>query len=1309
MKNYYLIFFFILITLVSNGQEKINSYGEPISTIELSKRAKELEKKYLSDIQKAKELNLVIIDTFSKDKILHFNGFAENGEALYLTTYSTTNAGKTVGANSLYSGGILGLDLNGSDDRVKDKLGMWDGGSININHQEIGERGRNIDSRSISDHSSHVAGIMISKGINSDVRGMVNGANLRAWDFNNDISELTGAAANKSDGSPGLLITNHSYGYQAGWVYDPSVNKWRWYGNTSVAKFQDYKFGQYDASAASLDRLANDAPYLLMVKSAGNNRGENGPAQGEVYFLGSGSDTSTVARLRNDGYDIISTTGNAKNILTVGAVDMNFRFPYINEDIKLSEYSSWGPTDDGRIKPDLVGVGTNLLSIGTGTKDYTLQTGTSMSSPNVAGALLLLQELNVKRNNTYLKASTIKGIALHTSHDIQEIGPDYQSGWGLLDIEKASKIILNNTLSTKIIEGTLSQGDSTSLTVIASGEGNLEASISWTDPAATAQGTVLNEKKPKLVNDLDIRIKDEDGTVYFPFILDPSKPEKAATTGDNILDNFEKIIVPNTIPGKTYTISYFHKDTLKNNRQNFSLVLSGIGGKAYCGPTFSTIAEDIDSLIIANTKNPTEAIDIELGGSDSLKIYFNNSNAKSLVFLVDWNKDGDFNDESEKVYQLNNFQNNSLNFLIEVPKSMNIFQNDLIKSRIIFVEGASIGDYCATYAKGKSLDYILKILPPSKDIEVNGLSQTGGEFCPTDGESDFYVKVKNNGSANRDGFKVRLNISQNNTLIGSFESETSSLLRGTENEISIATDLSLSTGGTYQYRVELVDEEDQNLSNNTYSTTQTIRSAVSPVTEGFSCEGTENFVLRSLDGRSVNWTMEDGSLIGIGTEIKASGLKNPLASIGNLSFKMGPGSKTDFGGGTYYENFGPAPVFEVESPIILEKTTIYTGTAGTIYFELYNYDTGELVSSIAKNVPATRSADTSRVNNQIIEDFNDPGIELTLNLRFPEAGNYILFQTCTNGASIYRSNIPKGGTTTLPQGGDIGYPYEKDKVIKLIGALYNGELIKTGYYYFYNTHFISPGCKSENIPVNINQAASPTITINPSGTNAICSGAVGDTLRITDKSANADILWFFNDIATQNTSDSLISRNPGVYYAVATNKEGCFTNSEKYNLEIDTPEIPKLALKNGYISASYGETFQWYLDGFPIDGATEQRYLATESGNYFVLVTNEKGCNAKSITYELNILATEIEEPNYTFNLFPNPTNKKIHLRVPNEIAEKGFNYKIFDLQGSTMIENRIIQKEKEVEIDISRFANGIYFLMVPELPINKVIKFIKE
>ena len=530
-------------------------------------------------------------DTVRSDK----HGFAKLmginavGYPIYYTTYNNLDAAATISTNQIWQGGSGGLNLSGSSIFLKNKIGIWDGGKILDTHVELAGRIFRKDSSYFtgggSDHATHVCGTLMAKGINPLVKGMSYGLqSIVAYDFDNDASEMSTEAAN------GLLISNHSYGDIAGWNKNSFTGRWEFWGR--YGDNEDFKFGYYDQSAATYDDIAYNAPYYLIVKAAGNNRNVNGPAVGQPYdrfdTLGQMNDAGNrpTGISSNNSYGIIGTNGNAKNIITVGAVSP-IPSGYTNQtNVVMSAFSSWGPTDDGRIKPDLVADGVNVLSTtATGTTDYLVESGTSMSAPGIAGSLLLWQEYFAQQNSTaFMRSATLKGLAIHTADEAGSFaGPDYQFGWGLLNSKKAVEVIKSaavskNAITSKhlIIEDQLSNGTTNSKILVAQKNGIIKATLCWTDPAGTVETVdVLNNPTPKLINDLDIRITKNGSTVYFPWILNPTVPAAAAAKGDNIRDNVEQIIIDSATKGDTYTISINHKGNLYINiPQAYSLIIS---------------------------------------------------------------------------------------------------------------------------------------------------------------------------------------------------------------------------------------------------------------------------------------------------------------------------------------------------------------------------------------------------------------------------------------------------------------------------------------------------------------------------------------------------------------------------------------------------------------------------------------------------------------------------------------------------------------------------------------------------------------
>ncbi|MCX6208099.1 MAG: S8 family serine peptidase [Bacteroidetes bacterium] len=503
----------------------------------------------------------LVLRNKSNNTLARLTGIDSKGFPLYTTTNNNAIAAATTHTSYLWQNG---LNLSGSSLNIKGKIAVWDEGAGNNNHIEIAGRIVNKDFSSNANHSTHIAGTLIANGTNPLVKGMAYGATqLLNYDYNNHISEMASQASN-------LLVSNHSYGNACGWGKLQSATYWTYYGLPGDTA--DYKFGIYNQDCQMFDSIAYNAPYYLIVKSVGNNRDKNGPLVGQDCYMY--NDTGAlILKPRPNGissnavYDNIPTYGVAKNILTIGAVEGIASGSTQTSDIKMSSFSSWGPTDDGRIKPDIVADGVDVLSCTSdGTATYESYSGTSMAAPNVTGSLFLLQELYSKKNNgNFMKAATLKALAIHTANESgNATGPDYKYGWGLLNAERAANMFAGKDTSfSKMIEATLNNNDTFKLNVIASGNGKLMATIVWADIAGEPTITnLLNNPTLKLVNDLDIRIV-KNSITYYPWSLNPAMADAAAIKADNFRDDVEKIEIDNAIPGEAYTIQITHKGVLQ--------------------------------------------------------------------------------------------------------------------------------------------------------------------------------------------------------------------------------------------------------------------------------------------------------------------------------------------------------------------------------------------------------------------------------------------------------------------------------------------------------------------------------------------------------------------------------------------------------------------------------------------------------------------------------------------------------------------------------------------------------------------------
>lgn len=522
-----------LIAQSKKGKEQIrSSYDQG----KISSIISDLESEHQNKLQKIEELvktkGLFASKNNNDGSQAALEDIGTDGTPLYYTTLNdpTSQASR---AHTLYDNGLLNLGLTGSNMEV----GVWDSGIALTSHQEFDVRAKKNDNATeVSLHATLVTGNLISAGVEPNAKGVAYGAQALTHDWSRDKIEVAQAAAD------GLLLSNHSYGILSDRVPD-------WY------------FGAYIKVTQDWDRIMYNAPYYLMVTAAGNARQSNHNA-------------SPNFGKTSDGFDLLLGFTTTKNGLTIAGANTEIDSKGNLKNVSVAGYSNFGPVDDGRVKPDLAGDGGNILSASSSTNSsYQVSAGTSMAAPGVTGSLLLLQQYHEELFGKYMKAATLKGLALHTADDVDTKGPDYKMGWGVMNAKSAAEVLQTKDYTSLINEESLANGETYSITLTALDDQPLVASISWTDPESESinRGD-LNSTTAALVNDLDIRIT-KDGKNYFPWKLNPARANDAATQGDNRVDPFEKIEIENA--RGTYTITITHKGELKNGLQDFSLIVSG--------------------------------------------------------------------------------------------------------------------------------------------------------------------------------------------------------------------------------------------------------------------------------------------------------------------------------------------------------------------------------------------------------------------------------------------------------------------------------------------------------------------------------------------------------------------------------------------------------------------------------------------------------------------------------------------------------------------------------------------------------------
>jgi hypothetical protein len=541
------------------------------------------EVRYEAVLAKAEQLGIPVrVDGAGNEvSILHD---IRGEEPVYRVTQNR-NAAISSGADLLYP---APYSLGGTGVKV----GVWDAGRVRNTHQEFNTNrvvNRNATAP-LDDHATHVAGTVGASGFTASAKGMAPSVAIDSWDWNSDYAEMTQSGAATASGDTNKIpLSNHSYGYNAGTA----------------------DMGVYNSESVETDLLAVNMPYYLICWAAGN----------EQDFL-----------TAKGGFQSITYNGLSKNILTVGAVNDavsgGVRSPSAGT---MSDFSSWGPSDDGRIKPDVVANGVTVNSpIDTSNTSYASYSGTSMATPSVTGSAALLAQLYAREfAGQRMRSSMLKGLLIHTADDLGNAGPDYKFGWGLINVKAAADVIIAHKASLaapKMIEDTLTAAvSSRTHTFQWDGVSPIRVTLCWTDPVGTAQAD--NSRTPNLRHNLDLTVTAPNTTVLRPYIMPfvgswtDASMNAVATTGKNNVDNVEQIFVASPTQAGTYTITVARDGALTTSSQSYALIVTGGANVETNPPPVANLTAPVDGRTVlpgAAVELTATATDLALGGGSGV-------------------------------------------------------------------------------------------------------------------------------------------------------------------------------------------------------------------------------------------------------------------------------------------------------------------------------------------------------------------------------------------------------------------------------------------------------------------------------------------------------------------------------------------------------------------------------------------------------------------------------------------------------------------------------------------------------------------
>jgi hypothetical protein len=303
---------------------------------------------------------------------------------------------------------------------------------------------------------------------------------------------------------------------------------------------------------------------------------------------------------------------------------------------QMAGWSSRGPTDDGRIKPDVVAPGTWILSGYSGLyqehydsgpnprngafqwdgwglpfdQSYKYMGGTSMSNPLAAGAATVVRDFYQKAESHQASAALTKATLINSAVDLADENndgaddndfpiPNVHEGWGRVDVAAAT-----DGSHRWVDDGTgVATGDTAdhAFSVAAAGA-PLKVTLVWSDAASTPTAGV------NLVNDLDLVVTAPDGTVHRGNVFSGGWTLPGGSA--DRVNNVENVYLSSAAAG-TWTVDVVGHNVPVGGTQPFALVVDGdLGGEVDTPPAVDLVAP-ADGATVAGTVGVTIGVSDE--------------------------------------------------------------------------------------------------------------------------------------------------------------------------------------------------------------------------------------------------------------------------------------------------------------------------------------------------------------------------------------------------------------------------------------------------------------------------------------------------------------------------------------------------------------------------------------------------------------------------------------------------------------------------------------------------------------------------
>ena len=283
-------------------------------------------------------------------------------------------------------------------------------------------------------------------------------------------------------------------------------------------------------------------------------------------------------------------------------------------------------------------------------------------------------------------------------------------------------------------------------------------------------------------------------------------------------------------------------------------------------------------------------------------------------------------------------------------------------------------------------------------------------------------------------------------------------------------------------------------------------------------------------------------------------------------------------------------------------------------------------------------------------------------------------------ATASNSTICNGSSSTLTASGASTYQWSNS-----LGTSSSVTVTPTT-----STTYTVTGTNSSNCTasatVSIAVNANPNVTISAS-TDSVCAGS-----SVVMNASGASTYQWSNNAGT-GSSVTATPVNTTTYSVVGTDGNSCTGSATQIITVVALPPTPSITVTNNttLTCTIIGSSYQWYLNGTPINGATSQTYTATQNGNYSVVILNNFGCES-SASASVNVIINGVQniQDAMAVLIYPNPNDG--HFVVQSESFLPDDVICLHDMLGRICLQQTYNSANS---IDISSLPSGTYLLSI--------------